>query len=51
MTEATVIWLTIGAVSAALYFGIAGAVSIYGIKDLRKLLGKAGQAKKQPDPS
>jgi hypothetical protein len=38
MTTGTVVWLVLGAVFAALFFGIAVVVSVFGIKDLRKLL-------------
>jgi hypothetical protein len=38
MTTGTVVWLVLGAVFAALFFGIAGVVAILGVKDLRKLL-------------
>lgn len=46
MTVGTVVWLIVAAIAAALYFGIAAVVSVYGIKDLRKLLGGADQARK-----
>jgi hypothetical protein len=38
MTTGTIVWLVLAAVCATLFFGIAAAVSIYGIRDLRKLL-------------
>ena len=49
MTTGTVVWLVIAAASAVLFFGIAAVVSISGLKDLRHLLGGAGQAGKQTD--
>jgi hypothetical protein len=49
MTTGTVVWLSVAAVSAALFFGIAAVVSISGLKDLRNLLGGADQAGKQTD--
>lgn len=45
MTAGTVVWLAIAAASAALFFGIAAVVSIYGIRDLRQLLGGADRAR------
>jgi len=49
MTAGTVVWLVVAAASAALFFGIAAVVSIYGIKDLRRLLGGVDRARKRTD--
>jgi len=44
MTSGTVFWLAVAAASAILFFGIAAVVSIYGLRDLRRLLGGADKA-------
>jgi hypothetical protein len=49
MTAGTVFWLAVAVASAILFFGIAAVVSIYGLKDLRRLLGGTDEAKKQSD--
>jgi hypothetical protein len=46
MTTGIVVWLIVAAASAALFFGIAAVVSVLGMKDLKKLLGDAGKARK-----
>jgi len=43
MTAGTIVWLALAAVFATLFFGIAAAVSIFGIRDLRRLLRGAEQ--------
>jgi len=49
MTAGAVFWLAVAAASAILFFGIAAVVSIYGLKDLRRLLSVTDDAKKQSD--
>ncbi len=46
MTTGSIIWLVIAAMAAVLYFGIAAVVSVRGLKDLRRLLGRSGEEKK-----
>jgi hypothetical protein len=46
MTTGTVVWLALAAIFAILYFGIAVAVSIYGVRDLRRLLRGTEQRQK-----
>ena len=41
MTTGTVVWLAVGALSAAIFFGIAAVITVFGIRDLRELLGGA----------
>jgi hypothetical protein len=38
MTTGAIIWLIVGAISAAVFFGIAAVVTVLGIRDLRELL-------------
>jgi|WetSurMetagenome_2_1015567.scaffolds.fasta_scaffold12366_6 hypothetical protein len=37
MTTGVALWLVIGAVSAALFFGIAAVVAVLGVRDLKRL--------------
>ena len=46
MTGGVVAWLVLGAIFAALFFGIAAVVSLRGYRDLRELLGGANQGGK-----
>jgi hypothetical protein len=46
MTTGTALWLIVAAVSAVLYFGIAAVVSVNGMKDLWRLLGRGGKGRK-----
>jgi hypothetical protein len=38
MTTGAIAWLVVGAISAAVFFGIAAVVTVLGIRDLRELL-------------
>ena len=49
MTAGVVVWFVLAALFATLFFGIAAAVSIYGIRDLRQLLRGAEQGQKGAD--
>jgi hypothetical protein len=49
MTAGAVFWLVVAAASATLFFGIAAVVSIYGLRDLRRLLGGSEEAKTRSD--
>jgi len=40
MTTGVILWLVVGAISATLFFVIAAAVSVYGYRDLRRLLAR-----------
>ena len=49
MTTGALVWLLLGACSAALYFGIAAVVTVKGSTDLRQLLGGPPENGNRPD--
>ena len=41
MTNATTLWMLTFAVAAALFFGVACAITVVGIRDLKDLLSRS----------
>jgi len=47
MNSGSLIWIIIYAIAAILFFGVAGVITVVGVRDLSELLTKSEKKKQQ----